>query len=59
MKDRHTIRDFSFGELVQVAEALNRSEAALQERYKHLAGQTRELLSRRGQEQRISRKNQP
>ncbi len=57
MKNEHTTKEFSFCELVQIAEVLNRSEAALQERYKRLAEQTRELLPSQGQRQHISRKN--
>jgi hypothetical protein len=59
MKDKHTIKEFSFGELAQVALALNRSEAALQKRYKRLAEQANELLPRREQRQHTSRENQP
>jgi hypothetical protein len=58
MKERHTIKESSFCELVQIAEALNRSEAALQERYKRLAEQARELLPRREQPQHTSKENQ-
>jgi hypothetical protein len=57
MKDKYTIRNFSFGELVQVAEALNRSEAALQERYKRLAEQANELLPRRDNSNMVHRKD--
>jgi hypothetical protein len=57
MKDKYTIRNSSFGELVQVAEALNRSEAALQERYKRLAEQANELLPRRDNSNMVHRKD--
>ncbi len=57
MKNEHTTKEFSFCELVQIAEVLNRSEAALQQRYRHLAEQVQELLPRREQHQHISKEN--
>jgi hypothetical protein len=58
MKDKHTIKEFSFGELTQIALAVNRSEAARQKRYKRLAEQAEELLPHKEQPQHISRANQ-
>jgi hypothetical protein len=50
MKDKREIRGFSLRELTQIAEALNRSEAALQKRYKRLAKQAKQLLSAKEQQ---------
>jgi uncharacterized membrane-anchored protein YhcB (DUF1043 family) len=44
MRARQTIKELPFCVLVQIAEALSRSEAAQKERYKHLAEQATELL---------------
>jgi hypothetical protein len=55
MKDKETNKELSFRELVQIAQALNRSEAALRERYKRLLEQAEELLPRRQQQQHLSR----
>jgi hypothetical protein len=50
MKDKRTIPEFSLCQLAQIAEALNRNEAALRERYKRLAEQVKRLLSPKEQQ---------